>query len=271
MLTFTLVLEMCIMIGLPILLALLWRKRFSLPWLLILLGALIFIISQIVHIPLLAWLTSLFSEGILPAPSAEAAPLFNAAVLGLLAGLCEETARWIGIRWLSRSRDVPNNPETKPAQLKPISLQAAILLGIGHGGIESIILGGGLLVNTVALWMVRTGQTAIPGVTPIAVDSFFSTAWHLPLAGAMERVTTIVLHVFLTVLVWLAVNRRSFGWYALAVFYHAVLDGLAVYLNYAGTNVWLIEGLLFVFGLVNLFLLVRIWHRQVESPANGPI
>src|SRR4030095_15995572 len=86
------------MVVLPIVLAFFVTRKFSLPWKLIFAGGLTFIASQVLHIPFLRWLTFLFQSGALPSVPAAWKSLFNAILLGLLAGIFEETARWVLFR-----------------------------------------------------------------------------------------------------------------------------------------------------------------------------
>ncbi len=93
MLTVAYLLSVSGMIILPILLAFYLTRKFKLSWKLVLAGALTFIASQVLHIPLVYGLTALFNNGTLP-PIPEAwTAIFNAILLGLLAGIFEETAR----------------------------------------------------------------------------------------------------------------------------------------------------------------------------------
>ena len=72
-------------IGLPLVLAVILRKRFNVGWALFGVGMLTFIGSQVIHLPLLSLLTVLFQQGILPQPSLAIMPYFNPIVLGLAA------------------------------------------------------------------------------------------------------------------------------------------------------------------------------------------
>ena len=79
------------MILLPIILWLYFTRKFSLSWKLVLAGGLTFIASQVLHIPLVAAMGGFLKSQ----------PLWvNAILLGLLAGIFEETARYILFRLL---------------------------------------------------------------------------------------------------------------------------------------------------------------------------
>jgi uncharacterized membrane protein YhfC len=74
------------MILLPIGLWIYFRRSFDLPWKLVMAGALTFIATQVLHVPLVLGMTSFLQT--LPL-------LANAIILGLLAGIFEETARYL--------------------------------------------------------------------------------------------------------------------------------------------------------------------------------
>jgi len=105
------------MILLPILAWIYLAHKFKLSGKLLLAGGLAFIASQIPHIPLTIALTpALKNWGIIA----------DAIVLGLLAGLFEETARYVLFKFILK---------------KSRTWQEGIFVGLGHGGTEAIILG----------------------------------------------------------------------------------------------------------------------------------
>ena len=95
-----------LMMGMPIVLGVWLARKTKAPWRLFGIGAVTFIGSQAVHIPLNAGLTLLF-KAMWPSTQPQWWHIpFNAVVLGLTAGLCEETARYIGYRWLAQKRSL---------------------------------------------------------------------------------------------------------------------------------------------------------------------
>ena len=233
MLNAALIAAIVIEIGLPFLLGVWLIRRYRTGWFLFLVGVLTFIGSQVLHLPAVYGLTALFQTGALPTPPPAVLPYFNAVLLGLLAGLFEETARWVGYRLL---KDRGN------------SWGAALTLGAGHGGVESILVGVSVLVSFIS----NPGMLAL---SPLA--------WYDPLAGALERIIAISLHITLSVMVWLAVSRRRWLWFAAAVLWHAALDFVAVLLSGMGAGMWAIEGALSLFLVVNLVLLA-VMHRYAR-------
>ncbi len=71
MLYLTYPLDAVIMIALPVAVGVLLARTLGAKWGLFGVGALTFIASQVVHVPLNAGLTTLFARGVLPAPPVE--------------------------------------------------------------------------------------------------------------------------------------------------------------------------------------------------------
>lgn len=223
------------------------KKRTN--WKLFGVGVLTFVGSQIFHIPLVNGLTRAFSSGLLPHVSPGFAPFFNAIVLGLLAGIFEETARWIGYKLLKKQGD---------------SLGAALTLGAGHGGIEAISIGFIVLFNLVGMISMRS--LGIDNL-PVAADqlaqaqaqlqAYWSQPWFVPFLGAIERIGALAMHISLSILVWMAFSFRRPIWFWIAVLYHALLDGAVVLATSFGVNAWLLE---LVFIIVSFSGLALIWR-----------
>jgi uncharacterized membrane protein YhfC len=177
-------------------------------------------------------------------------------VLGLTAGLCEELARYLVLRfWLKRDR----------------SWNAALMFGTGHGGVEAVIFGVLAAISTFNIFVLRNvdpAQLGVPADKLAAVQTQIAAAWNVPvlypLLGAFERVTAISTHLFLAVLVMQVFTRRSILWLWAAILWHALTDGLAVF----AISTWGIlptEASIAVLALIGLGLMFAL--RQPEPPA----
>jgi uncharacterized membrane protein YhfC len=232
------------------------RKKYT-SWRLFAVGVLTFIGSQVFHIPLVNGLTKAFASGALPHVSPGFAPFFNAIVLGLLAGIFEETARWIGYKVLKKKGD---------------SFGAALTLGAGHGGIEAVSIGFIVLINLVAMLGLRSMDTAnlpLPAEQMQKVlegmQTYFATPWHLPLAGAVERIGAMGLHITLSVMVWLAISFRKPLWFWGAILYHALIDGLVVLATSFNLGTWLIEFVFVVVSFAVLYFVLRFAKQKDQQ------
>lgn len=246
-------------IGLPVVLAVLIVKKFKMKWVVVFTGVLTFIGSQVVHIPLLQVPALLNKLGINVVEPQFWPIVWYAVFLGLMAGLCEETARWIGFKILKD---------------KAASYKSAFALGIGHGGVESVIVGVLVLVNLVFMLVFTPESMTARGIpdgtvqmTISQVAQFWATPWHLVLAGAFERVIAISAHLFMSVLVWKSVTQKSWLWFLLAVAFHAVLDFVAVYFSSMGLSPWQLELSISIFLVVDVVFLILFWKAEKKKEA----
>jgi uncharacterized membrane protein YhfC len=254
-----------LMIGVPIALTIFVVRRFKVSWWVILTGVVTYLVSQCVHYPVLQLVSKLFNNGTLPVPATQWVPLFNAVILGFLAALFEETARYFGFLVVKK---------------KTKRIESGIALGIGHGGIESIgfavwpffPLFGGALINFLYILFYNAGAQIAKGVsmdqvqyTASQIAQFWTNPWHLGFLPGIERVIAISTQIFLSVLVWKAIKNRSFGWFALAFFYHMLIDGISVFLTYSGWGSWGIEGIMSIFMLANIYLIYYFWKEESDK------
>ncbi|AIM06789.1 CAAX amino terminal protease family protein [Bacillus anthracis] len=108
--------------GLPLiaLLYALWRKRY-IPYML---GILAFVVSQIlIRIPILNYLNGTSTDFQM---FSVMQPILFAVLLSISAGIFEEIARFIAMRYFMKQRD----------------WQSGFLFGAGHGGIEAVLIVG---------------------------------------------------------------------------------------------------------------------------------
>ncbi|MBR3261360.1 MAG: YhfC family intramembrane metalloprotease [Firmicutes bacterium] len=155
-----------------------------------------------------------------------ARPILWALVLGLFPGVFEETGRFMAFKTVLRNR---RNRET------------SISYGIGHGGIEVIlVLGINYIVYIVYAVMINTGtfQGIIDQVAeqaPFQEEAIRALADQLAVfsfadigAGMFERVFAFLFHVGASILVFYAARDKGRFWlYALAILLHTALDSFA--------------------------------------------
>ncbi len=247
-------LSILLMVLAPVGLVILLRRRFRVALILFVAGSLTFVGSQVVHLPLNNWLSDI---GVLPeAGSWEGPPLWQTALIaGLTAGLCEELARAAGYALLRRAR----------------RLEDGVMLGLGHGGIESMVFGGvGTAATICSLWSLRGVDlsslelsTAQMAAVSRQLELVTSSPW-LAVTPLLERLLAMGIHVVFSLLVLQAFRRRN-GWFLLlAVGYHAAIDAAAVYAANHLENPWLINA-----GFLGIALpgYVWLWTSRPRSVA----
>ena len=251
-----------LMLVTPLALAIALRRRFRAPWLLWSAGAVAFFLSQVYHLPLNNWL----ADAGLIGPIGPDAPnlLRTAAVLGLSAGLCEGLMRLLAFWWLNRRGLVGR-------------WSGAVMVGLGHGGFEAMILGAMTALAAAALLALRgTDLTVLnlPADQLAALQTQLAAFDGSPLRAALpfvERLLALALHVAVSILVWLSFRRRN-PLYAIAgILYHALLDATAVYAAQFITNPWLLEGIVLLLALPALALIVWSYRRLgADEPRHEP-
>jgi len=152
---------------------------------------------------------------------------------GLAAGLFEETGRLLSMKFLMK---------------KTLSRENAIMYGIGHGGIESILIAGlTAFSNLVTSFMINSGQletvlaTLEPGMREQTVAQI-SGLWTIPswqfYISGIERILAIALQICLSYTVYLAVKNRKYIYYPVAIACHMVADSVAVLISRTAGIIW---------------------------------
>ena len=155
--------------------------------------------------------------------------LYYALYGGLMAGLFEETGRFLSMKFLLKK---------EPSETKP-----GVSYGLGHGGVEMLIIFGFSMISVLTMAvMINAGQTdALLAKTPEAsqaaltaqFDQLKTTSAGTYLYGLWERFSALTLHLGLSILVWTAV-RKGGKWlwlFPAAILLHALVDGVAVILS----------------------------------------
>ncbi|GMR10132.1 MAG: YhfC family intramembrane metalloprotease [Anaerolineae bacterium] len=244
-----------LMIAMPIALGIYLVRRTGQSWRLFLAGGVLFVGSQVLHIPFnLVVLNPIleqlgFGEGVLGSGL-----LIGALLLGLSAGLFEELTRWLGLRfWLKGAR----------------SWNSALMYGAGWGGAEAILLGLAVLWFLVQALMFRQGtlQSLIPAEQLEIVEAQFAAYWETPLflnlIGAVERAFALAVQVSLSVMVMRAVTRHKLLWLLAAITWHTLVNAVAVV---AVTQVGAVATEAFIGVMAAISLVVIFWLKEEELP-----
>src|SRR5690625_1133151 len=118
-------------------------------------------------------------------------PVLFAVVIGLSAGVFEEMARFIIMRFFMKQRD----------------WKSGFLFGAGHGGIEAILFVG---INSVV-------SLFSPAVIAYSTDFFI---------GGIERFFALLLHIGLSIIVLQGVVQKKFRYVIFAILIHGFVDSL---------------------------------------------
>lgn len=155
--------------------------------------------------------------------------LYYALYGGLMAGLFEETGRFLAMKFLLKK--------------EPSETKTAVAYGIGHGGLEVILIFALSMVSLLTMAvMINTGMTDMllekaPEASQAQLSEQFeqlkSVSAGTYLYGLWERISALILHIGLSILVWVAVRKggKWLWFFPAAILLHALVDGLAVILS----------------------------------------
>lgn len=243
----------------PILLAVFTHRRLAAPWRYFAIGAGIFILFQVAtRIPVISVIEVLVGQQIRSSPWLLAGWLM---LLSFTAGLFEETGRYVGYRWMM-GRDEKTWP-------------MAVMYGLGHGGIEAILLVGlSNLVGFAILLFYPAVQRILPAevsgalVQQVAVLSAYPD-WF-PLLAAWERLWTLPVHVALSVVVLQVFRRANIRWLWLAILLHTAVNlvvvGLSTWIKLPGHGSALLSSALVL--LVGAGAVWLLFHLRRENRAD---
>lgn len=146
---------------------------------------------------------------------------------GLAAGVFEETGRYTAMKFWMK---------------KTLSKENSIMYGVGHGGVEAVLIVGLTCIsNLITMFMINSGQLEKSlslvedgAGKELAIQSI-SVLWTTPgyqffLAG-VERIAAIALHICLSYLVYRAVKYGAKKYYFLALGIHFLVNALTLLLK----------------------------------------
>ena len=166
---------------------------------------------------------------------------------GLAAGLFEETGRLLAFRMVLRNEEAP---------------VTALSYGLGHGGMEALLLVGMTMVNNLLLGLLLLHGAEIPPELTAAADTLAATPVVMFLWSILERVSAMTVHVANSVLVFAAARTGKWILFPVAILLHAGLNFVAVvsafYLPTAA-----VEGLVLAFALLTAFLAGKVYRDLV--------
>ena len=148
---------------------------------------------------------------------------------GLAAGVFEETGRFLSMKFLMKK---------EPSKPLP-----GIAYGVGHGGAEMLIIFGITMINNLVISaLINSGQAdsifaKVPeeaaGQLQAQLDQLQTLGAGTLLIGLWERFSALLLHLGLSLMVWVAV-RKGGKWlwlFPAAIVLHAIVDAGAVLLQ----------------------------------------
>ena len=156
----------------------------------------------------------------------------------IMAGVFEECGRYIVLKYIMRKNHTREN---------------AVLYGIGHGGIEiltvllplmitylaiAVLFSGGDVENALSSLKIteETAAAALPSVQAAAAFDYGMMAMNV-----MERLFAMLLHIGLTVIVYCGVMKAGKIWLPAAILLHMLMDTFPALYQRGVLPLWAVE------------------------------
>ncbi len=169
------------------------HRRWRLPYALLSVGMLTYLLALFVQAGLLR-LTRGTILGVWP---------IRVITLGLIIGFTEETARLFGYQYLARG---------------VVTKRQAVFIGLGHGFTVTIYTG----VLALVLGLSLLGRASSDNLGALLSGAA---------AEALNSILPVLMHMALSWLVLLVFLRGELGWLFLAVFIHSTVEGTAAWIG----------------------------------------
>ncbi len=159
---------------------------------------------------------------------------------GLMAGIFEETARYICFKYILK---------------KERRIQDGISYGIGHGGCEAILIVGITYISNLIVSIGINNGSVSKETIGTLYDQLVGIQSHIWLIGGVERLSAIIIQIGLSLLVFKAIKDNKKVYYLLAVLVHAVIDFPAALYQRGIINIFITEGLVIVSAVLFLIFI----------------
>jgi len=189
-------------------------------------------------------------------------PLAFVVYGALVAGICEEVGRFIGMRLLLK------RAAAKPASTAAAGDGTALTYGLGHGGAEAWLVGVLVQIQWI-LFAVLENRGELDGyLSNLPADSLMRI--HVILASltpqtagifALERVAALVFQIGLSVLMWRGLRAGWRGILPLAIVLHALVDMPAALFQAQLVPLAAVDGIYALAALLVAGLLFRTFRR----------
>jgi len=240
------IIAILIEIGLPIALAVVFRKKFKVSWAIFFIGMALFLVS-LIRIPLNNYVAGVLRYYFMGTNLILVSILFPS----FTAALFEEGFRTLGIGLIIWNK----------------SYEKGLMYGLGHGGGgESMILVG---LSLFANFVIYKFFPSLPG-SDIIKSQFESISWFMPLVGAGERVLTVIVQIALAVLVMHAFLYKKYYYIVYAFLAHIVIDFVTLYLNVKFGILWA-EIAVIIFAGLALTVILLLKPKKISVTETAPL
>ncbi len=228
------------------------KKRLGVSWRVMMYGALGYFLVQALITLIFSGFVTLVENGTLImsvrvyALAQLILSIFLSALLGVL-------VRWLGMKYLKEELD---------------TLETIYGLGLGYGGIESLILVGFPLLTTFITMLsnihIDPATTALDPEVVAQLEQLWQIQPYIPLAGAVERVSLFIMHITVTILILQVFKRKKPIWLAAAVGDELLVNGIIIVFTEVGLGYGWLSLISILLAAGNIYLLYKLKAFEVE-------
>ncbi len=260
MLYFTYILDILILLVVPTVLGIILVRKLYLEGRWWWIAAIVYVVSQVLILPLQnfminPFLNNLSYSGTLPSMLVL---VIGGLILGFSVGVVEELLRFAMFRWW-----------TKDAR----TFESGLLLGAGHAGAGSIILGFLVLYNFINMaWFRNKDLTTLVSTDQVQfiqtqITAFWSAPWYYTLREALGQIFMLFVHMSLAIMVLQVFVRKQWHWLLLAVVFHTLVEATRV-ISLNLSNEFVADAFLGIFAIAGVLIVLAIRRSQktIQSP-----
>lgn len=243
-----------ISIGLPIVLFIIFYKKYSAKIIPMIIGIAGFILFALV-------LERSIHSIVLEKFALRGKPLIYIIYGIFMAGVFEETARFISFKILKKKYN---------------GVGTGLAYGIGHGGIEAILFVGLSMINTI-IFAIILNSGNIETITyklqgealeqiNTQITTILTTSPYLFLVSGIERVFAICIQLSLSIIVFYSVYGKNKLWlYPFSIILHAIIDIPAAAMQVSVIkNIFLVELLVFIGAIISI-IIAKFIHKKLKQ------
>lgn len=263
-LSLAIIFALLVTIGLPVGVGFWLNRKYHVPWRMVTYGVLGYLLMQSVTALILSGVNGLMANGALVL-SEEGLTAIQLVLSIVLAAILDVLVRWAIMKYF------PEKLDTR---------EAAFGIGVGYGGAESVmIVGLQLLITFITMLSNLNYQSTSSGLDVDMVtqlDALWAVSPVIPLAGSLERLAALVMHLTVTILILQFFLHKKKSYLLIAVGLELVVNGIVVGLAQSGLAYgWAVLASIILMG-GNLYLLYRIkafslseYHSEPRLPDKG--
>ena len=249
--------SLIISIGLPVGGIIYLKKKYNVKLKVFFIGMLVFFIAvQILEAPIHNYFLNINKE---TSRFLLGNPLAYMLYGGLMAGIFEETARFISFKFIIKDRDY----------MTPITY------GVGHGGMEAILIGGisslnaliySMFINNGTFQSIMEGAAVSQELITATFTQFANSSSFLWLRPGIERVIAMIIHISLSVLVFYSIKEKKYIFFFVAILVHAIINfPAALYQAGVLSNIYLVEAITLVLAIGLAFVVFKKLITKIKK------